>query len=247
MAALLGLVVVAAAGLQGAARFTGLRWVIDMDPGAPSPVPMPSASLRPSAAPGGAGIAGEAGPAMAAVAIAAALLAAFLLWRWLRRRARGPRIGLRRVGALLAPAEAPIRAAPTPEPDAPAVRSGIELALGALDAEREPSDAIMRAWMGLQQTAEESGITRYGAETATEFTQRILSRVSADDRAIRTLLRLYLRTRFGDHPITAADVASARESLRALADSWDEQWHDPRRDRRSHDSRDGSRYDRMGS
>ena len=49
---------------------------------------------------------------------------------------------------------------------------------------------------------------RRPAETPTEFTSRILGRAFADDRAIRTLLRLYLRTRFGDHPVTADDVAA---------------------------------------
>ena len=93
-------------------------------------------------------------------------------------------------------------------------------ALQTLDEEREPTDAIVRAWLGLQDTAAESGIVRGPAETPTEFTSRILGRVFADDRAVRTLLRLYLRSRFGDHPATATDVQAAREALQALADSW---------------------------
>ena len=102
----------------------------------------------------------------------------------------------------------------------PALRTGIELALQVLDEQREPADAIVRAWLGLQETAEESGIVRRPAETPTEFTSRILSRAFADDRAIRTLLRLYLRTRFGDHPVTTDDVAAVRAALQELVRTW---------------------------
>jgi hypothetical protein len=100
------------------------------------------------------------------------------------------------------------------------LRTGIELALQALDEQREPADAIVRAWLGLQETAAESGIVRRAAETPTEFTSRILSRAFADDRAVRTLLRLYLRTRFGDHPVTTDDVASVRAALQELVRTW---------------------------
>jgi hypothetical protein len=86
--------------------------------------------------------------------------------------------------------------------------------------QREPADAIVRAWLGLQETAAESGIVRRAAETPTEFTSRILSRAFTDDRAVRTLLRLYLRTRFGDHPVTTDDVATVRAALQELVRTW---------------------------
>jgi hypothetical protein len=107
-----------------------------------------------------------------------------------------------------------------PEPDPPALRTGIELALQVLDEQRDPTDAIVRAWLGLQEAAEESGIVRQPAETPTEFTSRIVNRASADDRAVRTLLRLYLRTRFGDHPVTSDDVTVARVALQELVRTW---------------------------
>jgi hypothetical protein len=107
-----------------------------------------------------------------------------------------------------------------PEPDVPLLRSGIEQALDALDDGREPADAIVRAWLGLQETAEESGILRGPAETPTEFTTRIMKGAFADDRAVRTLLRLYLRTRFGNHPVTDADVAEVRVALEELIAGW---------------------------
>lgn len=98
--------------------------------------------------------------------------------------------------------------------------TGIGLALRALDEQREPADAVVRAWVGLQETAEESGIAPRPSETPTEFTSRILSNAFADDRALRTLLRLYLRTRFGDHPVTAEDVVEVREALAQLVATW---------------------------
>ena len=109
---------------------------------------------------------------------------------------------------------------PEPEPDAPTIRRGFAHALAILDEEREPHDAIVKAWLGLQEAAEESGIQRRGAETPTEFTLRIIGRVPTDRPAITTLLNSYLRVRFGEHPATDADVETARAAFRTLAASW---------------------------
>jgi hypothetical protein len=105
--------------------------------------------------------------------------------------------------------------------DAPTVLRGIAAALGALDEHREPGDAVVRAWLGLQQAAEDAGFARSPAETPTEFTGRVLSRTGADRAALRTLLRLYLRARFADGAISSADATAAREALHALAASWE--------------------------
>ncbi|MDH2444017.1 DUF4129 domain-containing protein [Amnibacterium sp. CER49] len=104
--------------------------------------------------------------------------------------------------------------------DAPAVRRGIRAALAVLAEDREPGDAVVRAWLGVQQTAEESGLARSPAETPTEFAVRVLARSSADEPAVRTLLGLYLRARFDDAPVAPADAAAAREALTAIGDSW---------------------------
>lgn len=147
----------------------------------------------------------------------AAIVAAVILYRWWMGRPSRAAAGVR------APAVEQLREMPVepePEPEAPVLLSGIELALQVLDEQREPADAIVRAWLGLEQTAQESGIVRRPSETPTEFTSRILSGAFADDTAVRTLLRLYLRTRFGDHPVTADDVASVREALEGLVHSW---------------------------
>jgi hypothetical protein len=227
LCALLGALVVVAAGLEGGGVFTGPRWVPDwnLSEGTP-PVQQAPTITQPTAL-----AEVPANPLLSAlpqillwvVIAAAALLLAFLLWRWWSRRPPRKSFGLREIGALSAPPpEPPARPEPEPEPEAPVVLKAVERALQELDEEHEPADAILRAWLGLQQTAEDSGIVRRAAETPTEFTSRILSRVSADDRAVRTLLSLYLRTRFGDHPVTEKDVATARDALGSLARSWDD-------------------------
>jgi hypothetical protein len=104
--------------------------------------------------------------------------------------------------------------------DAPAVLRGIAAALVAFEEHREPGDAVVRAWLGLQQAAEDAGLGRAAAETPTEFTGRVLTRTGADRVALRTLLRLYLRARFGEGAITAEDADDARDALRALETSW---------------------------
>jgi hypothetical protein len=104
--------------------------------------------------------------------------------------------------------------------EATSVRRGIAAALEVLTEDREPADAVVRAWLGLQQSAEDIGVARGSSETPTEFTSRVLSRTGADLLDIEVLLALYLRARFGREPITATDAAAAVQALRALDASW---------------------------
>lgn len=215
--------VAAAAGLAGTARFTGPRWVLHLGKGSrrvarepPPRAPRPSLPTRP---PGHSGSTFPVGTVLVWILCGiAAVVVGYLLWRWYARRPARTGVGLAAVNALAPPPPPP---AQEPEPDAPVLRSGIEQALRLLDADGEPGDAVLRAWMGLQETAEDSGIVRRPAETPTEFTTRIMSRAFADDRAIKTLLRLYLQVRFGDHAVSAEDVATVRSALQDLARTWD--------------------------
>ncbi|WP_219418378.1 hypothetical protein [Pseudonocardia nigra] len=129
--ALLGVVVVLAAGSQGAARFTGLRWVPDWRPNAPPPPsrpPQPSQVPPPTASPPAAQSTGgslDLTQILLWVAVGiAALLAAVLLWRWLTRRPPRSTAGLRAVGPLgTAPPPEPEPAPePEPEPEPPVLR-----------------------------------------------------------------------------------------------------------------------------
>jgi Domain of unknown function (DUF4129) len=219
----LAVLVVLAAGLSGQARFSGPRWLPNFKVSHnPVPPPTPTQRSSPTQRPfpkrhaSGGYVPGEI---LLWVVVAIVVFGVLmLLWRlWAGRRARQAR-GRRSIVTAAPVSQVPVE--PEPEPDTPALRTGIELALQVLDEQRDPADAVVRAWLGLQETAEESGIVRRAAETPTEFTSRILSYAFADDRAVRTLLRLYLRTRFGDHPATAEDVAAVREALRELVRTW---------------------------
>jgi hypothetical protein len=208
--------VVVAAGLAGTAHFTGPRWYPHLaaakhQPTTTTPLAkLKTAPLKTSSQHGSFTL-----PSWLPIAliVAIVLVIAALLWRWLRGRPAPP------APSVHAPSVGLTRAAP-PAPEPEAMLTGIELALQVFDEQREPADAVVRAWVGLEETARESGIVRGPSETPTEFTLRILRGVFADDRAILTLRRLYLRTRFGDHPVTADEVADVRDALQRLVASW---------------------------
>ncbi len=218
--AVLALTLVGGILLQGPATFSGIRWVPDWTQPAVSPQPVPAHTAD-------SGSQHSSAPSMPFVidgtpilwlAIAALIvLAGLLLGRLLRRRRAFDRP---LDSARLLDAGPASEAEPPTAPDAPALQRGFDRALVDLDEDRLPRDAIERAWLGLQEAAENSGVQRRAAETPAEFTQRVLARVHADDDAARTLLNLYLRVRFGDTPVTDRDIAIARWSLQRLAASW---------------------------
>jgi hypothetical protein len=219
----LGIVVLIGAGLQGRARFTGIRWIPDFSQPEqtvfPSqrrlPAPATSAPVQES---------GRAGSLDLTVVLwvlvgIGVVIGVVLVVRWLARRPARTATGVNATSIDTVPdvVAEPAQTAPS----APVLQRGFARAIDALDSEREPHDAIVKAWLGVQDAAAESGIRRRAAETPTEFTSRILARVPADARAVRTLLNAYLRVRFGDHPVTVRDVAMVREALASLAESWD--------------------------
>ena len=102
-------------------------------------------------------------------------------------------------------------------PDLPALREGVEGADAHLRAQVPPADAVIAAWVALEEGAAGSGIVRDPASTPTEFTVTVLDRAPVDPAATRTLLALYLRARFGEEAMTAADVAAATAAVRTLA------------------------------
>ncbi len=224
VAVLLVALVILAAGIGGNSNFTGARWFPFGGGYAGGPL---TGTIGPRVTITGGGQqlrqASGAVPtwvvviAAALVTLALVVLAA-LVWSWWQGRRRLPDAPELARPALQVTTRQMVAAEPKPEPEK--LLTGIGLALEVLDQGREPADAVVRAWRGLQETAQESGIVRRGAATPTEFTARILRGAFADDRAVRTLLRLYLRARFGDHPVTPGDVVEVREALRQLVSSW---------------------------
>ncbi len=221
---LLAVLVVVAAGITGATHFAGPRWLPHWNLSGPSQAPRTPPSVASTFPPRTSVPKSTSsfplGTWVLWIVVAIAVVGiAVLIWRWWTRRPSRAATSRHSV-AVVATSEVLTEPGPEPDPDMPALRTGIALALQLLDEQPDPADAIVRAWLGLQETAQESGIVRQPAETPTEFTSRILSRAFADDRAIGTLLRLYLRTRFGDHSPTTEDVAAVRAALQELVRTW---------------------------
>lgn len=109
---------------------------------------------------------------------------------------------------------------PDPEAAAPTIRRGIAAALRVIDEHAAPSDAIIAAWVGLEESAAEAGITRGRTETPAEFTLRVITHRSDVAADARTLLRLYERVRFAGRTADEADRTEARQTLAAIQDGW---------------------------
>ncbi len=205
-----GLALVVAVGLQAPATSVGFRWK-------PTPrewVIVPLEQESGNIAFGSGGAADDSWLSWLLIAlIALAVLAALrVLARWfLRRTRRAPALTVARTGADAgAPSEA----------DAQIVRSGLAAALHILTTEPYSGNAVVRAWQGLQDAAALAGLERRPAETASEFTARILYRSKRSAEPIAELLSLYQRVRFGHHSPSEAEVAAARASLATLVDLW---------------------------
>ncbi|QGN31850.1 DUF4129 domain-containing protein [Microlunatus sp. Gsoil 973] len=105
-------------------------------------------------------------------------------------------------------------------PDLPTLQQGAVTAEQRLLAIGNPTDAIIAAWLALEEAADASGVHRRPAQTPTEFTADVLGRTGVPTEPVRTLLGLYLRARFAATPSSADDLATARRCVRDLADSW---------------------------
>lgn len=84
-----------------------------------------------------------------------------------------------------------------------------------------PGDAVVAAWVALEDEAELQGAGRDPAQTATEFTTELLARTAAPADAVAALRGLYHRARFTAHPVTPDDVDGAREALARIASALD--------------------------
>ncbi|MFD4960989.1 DUF4129 domain-containing protein [Microbacterium sp. NPDC058389] len=151
---------------------------------------------------------------------AAALLALFVVTvvRALRRAWENREFEVRE-GAVLAAAS--IGAAATEaQPDAEVIQRGIAAALRHLDVPAAPRDAIVAAWVGVEEAAADSGVARGVSETPGEFAVRIVVRRAAIDEDARRLLALYERVRFGGYVASEADRAEARRLLERIEQEW---------------------------
>lgn len=103
---------------------------------------------------------------------------------------------------------------------APVIQRGIDGALRTIDERRVPSDAIIAAWVGLEEGAADAGISRSPSETASEFALRIITRRRGIEADAARLLALYERVRYGGYVADEADRDTARAALHAIEEGW---------------------------
>ncbi|HEX4444019.1 MAG TPA: DUF4129 domain-containing protein [Galbitalea sp.] len=220
LAGLICVLVAIGAGLQGRSTFTGPRWI----PGNPAPVPPVQQTANPqSTVPATAAPHSSIAPTVVIgwvpLVIIVSLLVLAVLLLLLRFFFSNRSIGARRTLSVdAALSDSPVEV--NTDADLPVLHRGLLRAADLLDTDREPRDAIVRAWIGLQEAAEDSGVSRRPSETPTEFTSRVFESVAADRKAASTLLDVYLRVRFSRKPATDSDVVVARQAIQRLRDTW---------------------------
>jgi Domain of unknown function (DUF4129) len=224
VAALFCLIVAIGAGLEGRFSFAGPIWTPPDGSGQPVKLTTSTPSPEsPSPSPLPRTIHSDITFSWVPIAIVMAILVLATLFiivmLWIRKH---PRRGRTRQFSTVDTDAEDVLVGQDAAPDLPTLRRGLALASEALETDRTPRDAIVRAWVGLQEAAEDSGVSRRPAETPTEFTARVFAAVDADRDAAHTLLALYLRVRFGTHPAGAEELRTAKDAVAALRKSWPE-------------------------
>ncbi|WP_275003569.1 DUF4129 domain-containing protein [Promicromonospora iranensis] len=105
--------------------------------------------------------------------------------------------------------------------DLPELQDAVTRALAHLDGHARPRDAVVAAWVALEEAAARAGAHRDPAQTPTEFAGTVLAATPAPPPAVARLRTLYQRARFTDRPIDRTAVAQAREALADIARSLD--------------------------
>lgn len=91
----------------------------------------------------------------------------------------------------------------------------------AVAGPRQARDAVVAAWLALEEAAAAGGTRRHPAQTPTEFTVALLGGHAADPAAVDELLRLYHRARFGSAALPADAGERAARALGVIAASLD--------------------------
>ncbi|MGI5191531.1 DUF4129 domain-containing protein [Promicromonospora sp. CA-289599] len=105
--------------------------------------------------------------------------------------------------------------------DLPELQDAVTRALAHLDGHARPRDAVVAAWVALEEAAARAGTHRDPAQTPTEFTGTVLANTPAPPTAVARLRTLYQRARFTDRPIDRTAVTQARTALADIARSLD--------------------------
>ena len=186
-----------------------------------APVPLPVPSLPPQSTPLPGNTAPQAtfhgldwlGPTLAAIALAVLL---FFVGRWVFRLVK--ELASTRL-ARVPPADRIDAGLPVDGPSLTPqeVTDAVQEALRRLDAAPTPTDAVIAAWLALEEAAARHDLARDPAQTPTEFTAGLLDRSTVPAADTIELRTLYLRARFSSIPPNVADVFQARTSLEHIA------------------------------
>ncbi len=110
-----------------------------------------------------------------------------------------------------------------PEPGAASVietAAGLDAAAGAalaaLDEGTDPRQAVIAAWLGLEQAAARAGTQRRPAETPGELAQRLLAGHAVSPVTLARLAGLYREARYSRHVVDERMRAEARRALERL-------------------------------
>lgn len=145
-----------------------------------------------------------------------ALLLALAARRILSTAGRPPDVDLETIRAGTS-VDAPPPSAITPDQ----LQDAVTRALAHLDGAATPHDAVVAAWVALEDAATRHGTPRDPAQTPTEFTVDMLDATPAPAADLDTLRRLYHHARFTTHPVTDDQVAAARTALEHIARTLD--------------------------
>lgn len=104
--------------------------------------------------------------------------------------------------------------------EVPDLTSSLASARSALGGSGPPRDAVVAAWVALEEGAVQLDAGRRPSQTPTEFTLDLLSRTSAEPDAVEALRQVYLAARFSTAPVTPDDVETAREALTRIEATW---------------------------
>jgi hypothetical protein len=97
--------------------------------------------------------------------------------------------------------------------DASALGRAVRASIAALESERDPRSAILRAYARMEQAFESVEIVRGRDETASEFLGRTTRRLPLSAGAAATLTERFEEVRYSTHEITEADREDALASL----------------------------------
>ncbi|WP_194419875.1 DUF4129 domain-containing protein [Microbacterium abyssi] len=184
----------------------------------PEPTASPSGSPAPLPEPGSDLVEAIIGVIFLIFALVAATLIAILVVRALMRAWRERPLQRRDDGGVAF--EMSGEGLQEPDAAAPAIRRGIDGALRSIEERATPTEAIIAAWVGLEESAADAGLTRGRSETPAEFALRIITRRAGITQAATELLRLYERVRFGGHVADEVDRAAARAALKTIEEGW---------------------------